>query len=279
MERTHAGADGAPPEGAKRTMAFNKSQYGDRIRQLRSRQALTQSQLARKLDVKKNTVANWEAGWSRPDINLLPRLCQALGVSLAAFFGQPSRGAELSQGEQQHIKSYRLLSKYNRAAVDTLTDALVEAQERAFRELGAQDFVRIRRFNLTASAGVGFNLNDEEHSEYVYVRAGRDACRADAIITVSGDSMQPTLSDGDDLLIEYASSLRAGEIGVFVSGGDGLVKEYQPDGLHSHNKAYPVLMFSPDDDVRVIGRVLGSVSAEKYATPAQARALDEMRGE
>jgi signal peptidase I len=39
------------------------------------------------------------------------------------------------------------------------------------------------------------------------------ACMAIEIITVTGDSMEPTFHDGDDLLVEHTKELSPGEIG------------------------------------------------------------------
>mgnify|MGYP005806388329 FL=1 len=91
--------------------------------------------------------------------------------------------------------------------------------------------------------------------------------------------MEPTFHVGDDLFIEHTESIEPGEIGIFVANGDGFVKEYQPDGLHSHNPEYPVLRFSEGDDVRCVGRVLGIVEPEQYATDAELEMLEEIRRE
>ena len=57
------------------------------------------------------------------------------------------------------------------------------------------------------------------------------------------------------------------------------VKEYQPDGLHSHNPEYPVLHFSDGDDVRCVGRVLGVVDPDQYANDVELEMLEEIRHE
>ena len=78
--------------------------------------------------------------------------------------------------------------------------------------------------------------------------------------------MEPTFYDGDMLLIQHSQEIRIGEIGIFVADGDGYVKEYRADGLHSHNPKYPVLRFTEDDNVRCVGRVLGVLSEKQFAS-------------
>ena len=55
---------------------------GAAIRRLREARALTQAQLAEKLDVSSKTVSKWETGRGLPDICMLEPLCAALGVSM-----------------------------------------------------------------------------------------------------------------------------------------------------------------------------------------------------
>ena len=71
----------------------------------------------------------------------------------------------------------------------------------------------------------------------------------------------------NELLVEHTESICPGQIGIFVADGEGLVKEYQPDGLHSHNPKYPVRHFTDDDNVRCVGRVLGKIERGQYASP------------
>ena len=98
---------------------------------------------------------------------------------------------------------------------------------------------------------------------------------ADEIITVTGDSMEPTFHDGDALLVEYTHDLKQGEIGIFIANGEGLVKEYRKNGLYSHNPAYPLLRFSKEDDVRCVGRVLRALSQDEFASPEELEVLKE----
>ena len=261
---------------AKELYQFNKEQYGERIRALRIKCGLSQPQLAAKVGVKKNAVCNWEAGRGRPDMNLLPPLSEALGVSISALFGSPARLGELTFDEQRHLTNYRSLTRYDRTLVDCMVDTMIENNDAAFKANCERDFERLRRSDLLASAGTGFYLSDESKAEYVFARVSRNVCRADEIISVTGDSMEPTYHDGDDLLVEHADRIEPGEIGIFVAAGEGFVKEYQKDGLHSHNPAYPVMKFSADDNVRCTGRVLGVLEKDQYATGLEQEVLEDI---
>lgn len=259
--------------------ALNKEMYGEVIRTWRQRRGINQIQLAEKLGLSKNLVSNWEAGRSRPDLNIIPRLCDLLDISVAAFFGMPGRPGELDQQEQRHMRNYRQLNTGNQELVDAMIIAMLDQSQRELRQRCQRGFERTFKNAQLTAAGTGNPLEGARQGHYVYVRSDRNSCRADEIITVTGDSMEPTFHNGDDLFIQHTKTIGPGEIGIFIANGDGYVKEYQPDGLHSHNPEYPVLRFTEGDDVRCVGRVLGVVSPDQYASRAETEVLEEMRRE
>jgi len=268
-----------PQTKSERTKLQNKAAFGDKIRALRTAKGLSQPQLAELLGVTKNAVTNWEAGTSRPDLASIPLLCAHLGISADTFFGIPHRDDSLSKSEREHMQRYRSLSKYERHSVDSLIVSMLENAALALREECENAFSHIFRTPLPASAGTGVMLTEDYEKEYVFLRNSRNVCRADTIITVSGDSMLPTFHDGDDLLVEYTETLAPGEIGIFVVAGEGFVKEYQPDGLHSHNKKYKTIHPAQDDNFRCIGRVLDVITPDMLPTERELAVLGEIYSE
>jgi len=88
---------------------------------------------------------------------------------------------------------------------------------------------------------------------------GLDPARLSAI-AVSGDSMEPSLRDGDEILVEATASPPRGAIHVVRLGESLLVKRLErpaPDRvvLLSENPTYPPVEV-PAADVAVIGRVV-----------------------
>lgn len=108
------------------TLAFNKKRYGDLIHARRTHLGLSQAQLAQNLGVQKAYVTHWEAGRSRPDLNLIPALCRELGISIAAFFNAPASIDSLSEAEQRHIEEYRSISARDRIILDTTLSKMAE---------------------------------------------------------------------------------------------------------------------------------------------------------
>ena len=58
-----------------------------KIRYYRKKKGLEQKQLGAMVGVSGNAVTNWEKGRARPDISLIPDLCDILGISFSEIFG------------------------------------------------------------------------------------------------------------------------------------------------------------------------------------------------
>lgn len=67
---------------------MNDTTMGARIAQRRREQGMTQEALAQLLGVSNQAVSKWESNICCPDIQLLPRLCDALEMTLDALFGR-----------------------------------------------------------------------------------------------------------------------------------------------------------------------------------------------
>jgi phage repressor protein C with HTH and peptisase S24 domain len=129
----------------------------------------------------------------------------------------------------------------------------------------ARDWVSIWRLPLSASAGPGAFADEEQpvgafgFTEQWLREQGLDPAMLSAI-AVAGDSMDPTLRDGDEILVDRTPrSLRDG-IHVVRVDGALLVKRLETGRpgvmvLRSDNKAYDPIELAPIE-VEVIGRVV-----------------------
>ena len=260
-----------------KVLEYNRTHYGKVIRERRTSLGLSQMQLAKLINVQKAYIANWENGRARPDLNIIPPLCRALKMPIAAIFGISSEADTLAPDIRDHIQSYIALTARDRAAVNTLTEGLLQMEEREMQDRCRNGFVYLLHNENLAAAGT-FNDLSEGNGEYEYIRRSSATELADEIITVTGDSMEPTYHPGDDLLVQHASTLGYGEIGILVINGEGFVKEYRGDGVYSHNEEkYPFRPFLPDDDIKIVGRVLGKVTMDQRPTPEELIVLEEIK--
>lgn len=246
--------------------------YAGIIRQSRLRLKMSQEELASLVGVTRNAVASWETSHSRPDLDTVPVLCKALKISLSTFFN--IRRSARSRAEQEFLDLFCSLNEEDRKVVLWEMESL--AQHRA-EELTANtlaSFIPCYESDLDAAAGFGSTLQSESGKQ-IWIRAGVLTEQADEVITVSGHSMEPTFPDGAQVLVRHCSSVKPGEIGIFISDDVGYIKEYRADGLHSHNPAYPVMKFGEDSAVRCVGKVLGILEASMLPDEAELKILEE----
>ena len=127
--------------------------------------------------------------------------------------------------------------------------------------------LRIRQLQVGASAGPG-SLADDEFAESMGFapkwlrRLGADPANL-SLIVVDGDSMAPTLGDGDDIMVDHGAATRPLRDGIYVLRMDDvlLVKRVAmgPSGkltIRSDNPQYPDWEDVSADSVNIIGRVV-----------------------
>jgi hypothetical protein len=134
----------------------------------------------------------------------------------------------------------------------------------------AGDLVLVPRYDLGASAGPGA-LTDEDVAASALpfqaaVARGLASGRVEALSTirVAGDSMHPTLSDGDEIVVDAADAAGRLRDGIYVLRVDGalLVKRLAVNpasrrlDILSDNPAYPGWHGCDPDGVAIIGRVV-----------------------
>lgn len=230
------------------------STLGERIRFAREQKGLLQSDLAKLINVKSSgVISNWEKDLNKPDAEKIVRLCSVLDVSasyLLDYYGKPD--IEFSSSEINHVKKYRVLDDYGKELVDLVLDKEHERCIASITEKPAA--LRIYTYmQKIAAAGNGFYFDDipTETIEAPYMPG------ADFIIGVSGDSMDPTYSDGDLVYVEKRQIIHSGEIGIFMIHNECYIKEVTDEGLKSHNPKYKLI--PGDESIQCIGKVLGKV--------------------
>lgn len=234
---------------------------GSRLKLRREELGLTQTELAKLVGVSKGSIGNYESEISSPNENILIKLFSALDCDANYLYYDDINKSNdsISNTELQHIKKYRALDEHGKKIVDfILNEEYDRSTEQSEGELIQTNCIVLTMYEDAVSAGTGEFLSDGRCVE-VTVDETPLTERADFILRVSGDSMEPTYYDGDKVLVENAAELNVGEIGIFILNGQGYIKEYRSEGLLSHNKKYGIIKIGENDRCEVVGRVIGKI--------------------
>ncbi|MFN3863409.1 MAG: helix-turn-helix transcriptional regulator [Erythrobacter sp.] len=207
---------------------------------------------------------------SGPRARLLA-LAQDRGVSLAALSELLGRNPSYLQ---QFIRkgSPRKLEEQDRATLARFfgvgEEELRETQEKSYakplrRESGA--WLEVPRLDLGAAAGAGRVAGAEaafdtfRFSRRWLAEQGLESAQLSAI-RVEGDSMEPLLNDGDEILVDRSPRPFRDGIHVVRLGETLMVKRVASAGpgrlaLLSQNLAYPPVELAAEE-VEIIGRVV-----------------------
>lgn len=260
--------DAQPIEGAKPVRADHRPSLGHNLRASRERLGMQQAEVADHLHMTGASVSNWEKDANVPDMETLFKLCNLYDVTLDELTGfTTTTYRSLSMSERQLVEQYRKLDPHGLQMVGSVMKLEVERMQ-AEADRKARGIVQLRDFFMPASAGIGEYLPEGDNFQWLSVYQTPETERADLIVHVSGDSMRPTLKDGDRLLVQQTETLAVGELGVFLVNGEGYVKELGKGCLLSHNRKYKDIRFSDYDDVRCVGRVLGLLDESDIAVEA-----------
>ena len=235
----------------------------DRIKKYREAAGIEQKELARKLNITANSISNWETGRARPDINLIPGICELLHVTLYELFDMDDPSRKYTEWEQTHMDRFCQLEQRYQYVVDQLTCSLLDAQMIE----NCPAIVELPLYERSLAAGIGDPSTLEENTTPLYLYSSGLVERADCVFSVNGNSMEPEYHNGDLVLVKRmtsANALSEGETGAFLIGNETYIKNLGPDGLESLNPDYETIHFT-GTDIYLIGKVIGILEDDDIA--------------
>lgn len=203
----------------------------------------------------------------------LDRLISTSGTSYAAISRMLSRNDAYIQQYIKRGTPVRLEAGDRRLLAQHfgVTEAVLLG-ERQLATPERNGLLKIPQLDVLASAGPGASDGTEvELGHYGFDRRWlRQISRGKpedlSIVSVQGDSMAPTLMDGDDILVDRVDGGARLRDGIYVLQRDDtlLVKRLALSPatgrltIASDNPAYPTWTDCSPDEVRVVGRVVWS---------------------
>jgi len=210
----------------------------------------TREQFAQRLNLPVTTLANYEKGVTEPPASVIAKYKDAFNIAsdwLITGEGDMLIPETPNMAESQHLKpiNQQSIKQY-------------------------PEIIALPVYDIEASAGFGITVPEYEGTENSvlftrqflrHIRATPEAC---LIIYAKGDSMMPTITDGNEIIVDTSQKqLLNDSISVVNVAGNLLVKRirYRINGdidLVSDNKDYPVETIKPEnaDQVNIIGQAV-----------------------
>lgn len=255
-DKTGKNAESEQGPGKVSSVPIQRAQIGTRV-EAAAKVIGNRRQAAEQLEVSVDSLRRYCKGEISPDAEFLARLSALSGYSV----GYIVTGRE-------PIRSFD-------DALDTLREGAAEAAQHVADATGPYDeqserFVYVARYDIEASTGGGSEVHSEQVVDYLAFR--RDWIAAQrlkpenlALIETLGDSMEPTIEDGDLVLVDLARR-EIKRPGIYVLRRDStllakrLELRWDADGVvvRSDNQAYDdqVLDQAEAEQLDVLGRVV-----------------------
>ena len=230
----------------------------EKLKEGRLNKGLKQSDVTRLIGIKNTTLSNYENGNTEPDMDTFLKLCHLYDLDYSELLGEaygysvPGCAFDIKSSDIKMISRYHELDDHGKELVNLV---LEKEHDRCIASINEKP-ASLRLYTYMqkiAAAGNGFYFDDipTETIEAPYMEG------ADFIIGVSGDSMEPTYSDGDLVYVEKRQILNTGDIGIFMINNECFIKEVGKNGLLSHNPKYDPIPGT--ESIHCIGKVLGNV--------------------
>lgn len=239
----------------------------ENLKRARENAGLTQTQAAQKIGVSDGTYKNYEQGKREPNGDKIVTIANAFGVTTDYLLGRPDakeptdpidKLMTVDEMEKDLLREWLSLDEASRKSfLDVLRKIVAADQKRQTAASKRAAYLLHRLSRHKVSAGLGYNLDDDDNWQEAEVVETAAVHQADFAVEVDGDSMEPDYLNGDILLVQSTPTIEVGEVGVFTLNGDGYVKELGEGELLSRNPEYDPIPIHESDSLQCWGRVIG----------------------
>ena len=201
------------------------SHVSQKIKHYRKLKRMTQKELGEKIGVKHNTVSSYENGVNEPEQDILFKIADALDISINDLF-PPTNVAPLNviPATQENMVAIPVIGTI--ACGDPIL---------------AEENIIGYRYHLKETLPKGQTF----------------------YLTAKGDSMEPKIPNGSDVLIRLQDDVEDGEIAAVLVNGDteATLKRVKKQGdivmLVAENNAYAPYIVTEHNPARILGKAVG----------------------
>ena len=217
----------------------------EKLKARRKELKMTQKDIADQLGISYQAYSAWERGVKEPSKEKVKRLEQILKVSKGYFT------------EIEVVRLYNVLSDKGKNQVLEYTRKLVQEESRKIVTV-SENLYEYHVYEKM-SAGIGASVYDDRSYDIVYFN---EELAHDFASWVSGDSMEPKYQDGSVALIRETGFDYDGAVYAVVCNNQTYIKRVyrEEEGLRlvSINPRYDDIFISYDEDLRVVGIIVGN---------------------
>ena len=220
----------------------------ENLKALRLKLGMKQKEFGESVGVKSTTYQGYETGVRQPGSDFWIAVADKYNVSidwLMGFTDDPQRSKFATPSTLD--RKYAALDAHGRRVVDLVMDAEAERVQEA-SAAQVVDMGTIRHYLYSPAAGPDGLISCSDYEDIP--RTAGMPQEADFCLTVSGDSMEPYIHDGEMIYISETAPVREMEVGVWFFQGGTYVKQYAP----SYDGSVYLLSANPkreDANVRV----------------------------
>lgn len=131
------------------------------------------------------------------------------------------------------------------------------AEDYLFGRVNSINLKLIKLYNLPLT---DINSNTLLDENVPYKEISTTNRKADFALRISGDSMEPEISDGSIVLVKQQKNIYSGQIGIFLYDGEIRCKKFYKNKknitLVSLNKQYPPLSIASNRKLELLGVVI-----------------------
>lgn len=242
--------------------------FGKMLDLFRQEKNMTMEELGAYLGRNKSTVSRWISGERYPKIEEVEQIVSFFDTDIETLlFGADKIDAKNSILSLINETSSQLSPPRQQKVYDFAKHELEEQKEQKSHitvlekykenEKKEKEYVDIFWYG-SASAGTGQFLFSNK--ELISLPKEQVPIEADFCLTVSGDSMEPVLHNGDYIFVTKQNTLFNRSIGVVIVDGEAFIKkvffENDKARLQSFNKKYKDIIVDDSNDFRIIGKVV-----------------------
>ncbi|WP_347298454.1 XRE family transcriptional regulator [Dolosigranulum savutiense] len=222
------------------------------IKYYRTKNKLTQKELANKLGIKPTAISAWELGRNKPLMDNVEKMSIIFDISKSELLGDDFQPNIVD-------KPSPILDIYNELTPPRQTKVYHYAQEQ-LDEQQLEEHSNLYMIHGRASAAGSAIEVDDNDARMNVVNSSTIPNGADEIVKITGDSMEPLIKKGSSVYIRHQPTIENGEIAIVRIEDIGVTckkvyKNNQQVRLKSINTTYDDMIFAADE-ITILGKVL-----------------------